>query len=162
MRSATAPAGPATRGSRAGALRLPPRRAVRHLLRPHDRRRLAVRALRRRRDRALSEQERRPARAVRQAPRRGAPPAASPARAGPGRERSAYFRAMPVFDPQFTRMLHKSLTRVFSRPLDAGLFGPFAACESSSQRVKVTRTPDRRHSRCRAHREGLFMRSTSR
>ena len=61
-----------------------------------------------------------------------------------------------------TRMLHKSLARVLACPLDAGLFGPFGTCASSSQRVKVTRTSDRRHSRCRTHREGLCMRSTSR
>ena len=58
---------------RAGALCLAPRRrAVRHVRGPHDRRRVAVRALRPRRDRALSEEERRTARGVRQTPRRGA------------------------------------------------------------------------------------------
>ena len=52
-----------------------------------------------------------------------------------------------------TRMLHKSLVRVLSRPLDGGFFGPFGMCASSSRRVKMTRMPDRRHSRCRTHRE---------
>ena len=61
-----------------------------------------------------------------------------------------------------TRMLHKSRARVLSRPLDAGLFGPFGACASSSQQVKITRTRNRCHSRCRAHRERLCMRSTNR
>ena len=54
---------------RAGIVRIAPcRRAVRHVRGPHDRRRLAVRALRRRRVRALSEQERRPPRGVLQTP----------------------------------------------------------------------------------------------
>ena len=60
------------RAAEAGAVRLATgRRAVRHVRRAHDRRRLAVRALRRPRDRALSEQERRPPGGVRQTPRRG-------------------------------------------------------------------------------------------
>ena len=59
-------------------------------------------------------------------------------------------------------MLHKSLARLLFRPLDTGLFGPFGACASSSRRVKVTHTPDRRHSRCRPHREGLCIRSPNR
>ncbi len=50
------------RGSRAGVVRLAPRRRiVWNVRRHHHRRRFAVRALRPRRDRALSEQERRPA-----------------------------------------------------------------------------------------------------
>ena len=60
-------------GRRARSVRFAPRRrAVRFVRRPHDRRRLALRALRRRRDRALSEEERRAVRGVRQAQGRGA------------------------------------------------------------------------------------------
>ena len=65
-------------------------------------------------------------------------------------------------DEDYTRMLHKSLGSVLSRPLDTRLFGPFGACASSSQQVKITRTWNRCHSRCRAHRQKLCMRSTNR
>ena len=52
-------------GGRTRAVRVAQgRRAVRHVRGAHDRRRLALRALRRRRDRALSGEERRPARGV--------------------------------------------------------------------------------------------------
>ena len=70
-----------------------------------------MRALRRRRDRALSEQERRRREEYARRRARGrctdcGEPSQGAARCEPcarqSHERSAYFRAMPVYDPQFT------------------------------------------------------------
>ena len=62
----------------------------------------------------------------------------------------------------FTRMMHKSRGKGLARPMNAGFFGPIRPCASSSQRVTMMHTLDRRLSRRCSRREGLCVRSTSR
>ena len=74
----------------------------------------------------------------------------------------AYLTRIGVQHEGLPRMLHKSLAKGLTRPMNTGLFGPIGTCASYSQRVTMTYTPHGRVLRHCAHREGPCIRSTSR
>ena len=81
---------------------------------------------------------------------------------GPTSHDTHSVRVNAIAGEQLTRMMHKSRGKGLARPMNAGFFGPIRPCASSSQRVTMMHTLDRRLSRRCSRREGLCVRSTSR